>query len=145
MTLPALSVTLPVAPPPPPAEASDCRRVLYIEDNRDTADSMLCVLDLLGHEGHIAYTGEQGLEKARKLKPDVILCDIGLPGIDGYEVARILRADPALCQVQLVAISGYAQPEDVQCAMEAGFDIHLSKPPPIEKLEACLRPLPRLR
>lgn len=143
VTLPALQAEQPPSPPPSLSRVSDRRRVLYIEDNRDTAESLLGILDLLGHEGHAAYTGEQGIEQARKLKPDVILCDIGLPGIDGYQVARTLRADPLFRHVQLVALTGYAQPEDVERAKEAGFDVHLSKPPPIEKLQACLNSKPQ--
>ena len=70
--------------------------------------------------------------------PDVVLCDIGLPGMDGYEVARSLRADPALAGTRLVALSGYALPEDLQRAAEAGFDRHIAKPPSPETLESVL-------
>ncbi|HMA91912.1 MAG TPA: response regulator, partial [Polyangiaceae bacterium] len=70
--------------------------------------------------------------------PDVILCDIGLPGMDGYEVARSLRANASLCGTRLVALSGYALPEDLRRATEAGFDAHLAKPPSFEKLTMLL-------
>jgi CheY-like chemotaxis protein len=114
------------------------RRVLIIEDNVDAADSLREVLELGGHEVDVAYTGSEGLARARALRPQVVLCDLGLPGLDGFEVARSIRADEALKGVLLVALSGYAQQEDVQRAAEAGFERHLSKPPSIDQLEALL-------
>jgi two-component system CheB/CheR fusion protein len=76
--------------------------------------------------------------KARELKPEVVLCDIGLPEMDGYAVARAFRADEALRATYLVAVTGYALPEDVARAKEAGFDQHLAKPFSLEKLEEVL-------
>jgi PAS domain S-box-containing protein len=114
------------------------RRVLVIEDNEDAADTLREVLELDEHVVDVAYTGREGIEKARAFHPDVVLCDIGLPEMDGYEVARAMRADPELGRVALVAVSGYAQPEDVATAREAGFDAHLAKPPSIETLERAL-------
>jgi CheY-like chemotaxis protein len=70
--------------------------------------------------------------------PEVVLCDIGLPGMDGYDVARTLRGDAAFKATHLVALSGYALPEDLQRASEAGFERHLAKPPSLEKLEELL-------
>jgi CheY-like chemotaxis protein len=96
------------------------------------------VLELSEHIVEVAYSGRDGIEKARAFHPDVVLCDIGLPEMDGYEVARTIRADPELSRVALVAVSGYAQPEDVATAREAGFDAHLAKPPSIETLERIL-------
>lgn len=75
---------------------------------------------------------------ALELKPDVVLCDLGLPDIDGYEVARTLRSNGALPGTRLVALSGYAQPEDRQRARSAGFDAHLPKPPPLSELNDIL-------
>jgi CheY-like chemotaxis protein len=77
--------------------------------------------------------------------PQVVLCDIGLPGIDEYEVARTLRADDSLRGLYLVALSGYALPEDLKRAEDAGFDTHLAKPPSLEKIEELLDNLPRAR
>ncbi len=114
------------------------RRVLVIEDNADTADTLREALELDEHVVEVAHDGPGGLEKARAFKPDVVLCDIGLPGMDGYDVARAIRADPELGRVPLVALSGYAQPEDVARAKEAGFDVHLAKPPSIETLKGVL-------
>jgi PAS domain S-box-containing protein len=114
------------------------RRVLIIEDNGDAADTLREVLELEEHVVEVAYDGREGIRKARAFHPDVVLCDIGLPEMDGYEVARTMRADPELGRIALVAVSGYAQPEDVAMAREAGFDVHLAKPPSIEALERAL-------
>jgi CheY-like chemotaxis protein len=114
------------------------RRVLAIEDNEDAADTLRQVLEIQGHVVAVAYSGRDGLAKARTFHPDVVLCDIGLPEMDGYQVARAMRADPKLSRVVLVAVSGYAQPEDVAMAKEAGFDAHLAKPPSIDALERAL-------
>jgi PAS domain S-box-containing protein len=126
-----------------PVEERRPRRVLIIEDNIDAADSLSEALAFGEHEVTVAYNGPEGLERARELKPEVVLCDIGLPGMDGYEVARAFRKDESLRGTYLVALSGYALPEDLQRAAEAGFDKHLSKPPSLEKLEKVLAELPQ--
>jgi two-component system CheB/CheR fusion protein len=123
------------APRPSPAGG---RRVLVIEDNEDSAATLGEVLALSGHVAEVAHDGEEGVERARAFRPDVVLCDIGLPRMNGYEVARALRADPALAGVFLVALTGYALPEDQQRAREAGFDRHVAKPASIETLEEVL-------
>ena len=119
---------------------AEARRVLVVEDNVDSAESLREALSLSGHEMTVAYSGSQGLEAARANRPDVILCDIGLPGIDGYELARAIRwdSDPELRRTFLVALSGYALPEDVAKSREAGFDRHIAKPPSIDALEKVL-------
>ncbi|MGC4119435.1 MAG: PAS domain S-box protein [Myxococcales bacterium] len=122
----------------PPAR----RRVLVIEDNVDAAQSLRDVLELGGHEVAVAHNGPVGIAQARACRPDVVLCDIGLPGLDGYGVARTLRADPELRGTTLVALSGYAMPEDLQRAAEAGFRAHLAKPPSLEQLEQVLSSVP---
>ncbi len=121
------------------------RRVLVIEDNEDAADSLRELLELDGHIVEVAYSGREGVEKARAFHPGVVLCDIGLPEMDGYQVARTMRADPELGEIALVAVSGYAQPEDVDMAKEAGFDAHLAKPPSIDTLERALAEVGRQR
>lgn len=118
------------------------RRVLVIEDNVDAANTLRDALELDEHEVAVAYDGSEGVEKARECKPEIVLCDIGLPGMDGYAVARALRADDLLKGAFLVALSGYAQPEDVQRASEAGFDRHIAKPPNFETLEQIFASLP---
>jgi len=127
-------------PPTAPAEPapSNRRRVLIIEDNVDAAVSLRDRLLLGGHAVDVAYTGHDGLRKARALRPEIVLCDIGLPGIDGYEVARAFRADTDLRPALLVALTGYALPDDLAKARAAGFDEHLAKPADPEKLERIL-------
>jgi PAS domain S-box-containing protein len=135
----------PVPGPAPLRPASDCspsRRVLVIEDNVDAADSFREILELGAHRVEVAYSGPEGLQKARRFGPDVVFCDIGLPGMDGYEVARRSRSDDALRSAYLVALSGYAQPEDQQRATEAGFDAHMAKPPAMERIADVLGALP---
>jgi PAS domain S-box-containing protein len=123
---------------PSVGSAGSPHRVLVIEDNDDAADTLREALELDAHVVEVAYSGREGIEKARAFHPEVVLCDIGLPEMDGYEVARAMRADPELGRVGLVAVSGYAQPEDVAMSKEAGFDAHLAKPPSIEALERTL-------
>jgi signal transduction histidine kinase/CHASE3 domain sensor protein len=118
--------------------ASRPLRVLVIEDNADAADSIRDLLELAGHEVELARTGTAGLEAARKRVPDVVLCDIGLPGIDGYEVARSLRAESATAHVRLIALSGYGDPSARTRCLEAGFDLHLVKPVDPDRLQRLL-------
>ena len=99
-----------------------------IEDNLDSGQSLADVLELGGHRAQVARDGRTGIEMARRLKPDVVLCDIGLPDMSGYDVARVLRADDALRSTRLIALTGYAQPEDRRRALEAGFEAHMPKP-----------------
>jgi two-component system, chemotaxis family, CheB/CheR fusion protein len=113
-------------------------RILLIEDNVDAAATLRDILELHGHQIEVAQTGEEGLLKARSLLPDVILCDIGLPGMDGYAVARAVRADPKLRGAFLVATTGYALPEDRRRALEAGFDLHMAKPLDAQSLQRTI-------
>jgi two-component system CheB/CheR fusion protein len=129
----------------PPAAARDRmprHRVLVVEDNLDAAETLREMLLLWDQDVEIAHDGRRGLERARAFRPDVVLCDIGLPGMDGYAVARALRADPALASAYLVAVTGYASPEDARRAAGAGFDLHLGKPVAIEVLEEVLATAP---
>jgi signal transduction histidine kinase/ActR/RegA family two-component response regulator len=125
-------------PPRTVRERGPARRVLVIEDNADGAETLRDVLELGGHAVDVAYSGPGGIEKATAFGPEIVLCDIGLPGMDGYEVAQRMRADPALASVRLVALTGYAGPDDVLRARDAGFDDHLAKPPSAEDLERVL-------
>ena len=133
-----LSTTEATVATPGAVSAVTRRRVLVIEDNVDAAQSLRDVLELAEHEVAVVHSGPDGLEKAREFRPDVVLCDIGLPGMDGYQVARAFRADEALKASRLVALSGYALPEDVQHALQAGFEAHLAKPPSLERLVELL-------
>jgi CheY-like chemotaxis protein/two-component sensor histidine kinase len=123
----------------PAAQATPSRRrVLIVDDNRDSVDTLAELIEMLGHDAEVAYDGPTAIAKARAHAPDLVLCDIGLPGMDGYEVARQIRACVPM-DVRLVAVTGYAQPEDVLKAAEAGFDGHVAKPPDPEKLAELLR------
>ncbi|HYD52526.1 MAG TPA: ATP-binding protein, partial [Gemmatimonadaceae bacterium] len=114
------------------------RHVLVVDDNRDAAETLAQVVELLGHRVDVAHDGPEALAKADADLPDTVLCDIGLPGIDGYEVARRMRARYG-DGVRLIAVSGYAQPEDLALATEAGFDAHLAKPVDPARIEDVLR------
>lgn len=114
------------------------RRILVIEDNRDAADSLRDLLELEGHAVAVAHDGPDGIALARTFRPEVVLCDIGLPGMSGYAVARAFRSDEELREATLVALSGYALPEDLHFAAEAGFERHIPKPPNLRKLAEVL-------
>jgi signal transduction histidine kinase len=140
------AVTLPLAPAgegpaaPPPMPVRPPRRaparVLVIEDDADSAGAIADVLALEGHHVHVATNARSGIAMARELKPDVVVCDLGLPDMDGYEIVRTLRRDDRLRSTRFIALSGYAQPEDRRRAAEAGFDEHMSKPADMEVLLA---------
>src|SRR5688572_5615577 len=97
-------------------------RLLLVDDNPDTVGVLAILLRRLGHEVHLAHDGPSALEGARLLLPNVMLLDIGLPGLNGYEVAEELRKQPELAACKLVAMTGYGQQEDIDRAMQAGFD-----------------------
>jgi PAS domain S-box-containing protein len=118
------------------------RRVLVVEDNRDGAEMLRALLELEGHQVELAYDGPAALVMARSFRPDVVVCDIGLPEMNGFDVARALRAEPGPWRPTLVALSGYAQPEDIARGKAAGFDAHLAKPPSIEALTHLLARAP---
>ncbi|MGZ4999931.1 MAG: hybrid sensor histidine kinase/response regulator, partial [Methylomonas sp.] len=113
-------------------------RILIVDDHHDAAGSMALLLETEGHKAQTAYDGIAALEMARAEPPDVILMDIGLPGMDGYSVARAIRQDNRLAQTLLIALTGYGQPEDRKKSHDAGFDEHLVKPVDIEILRKVL-------
>ncbi|MDC0678743.1 hybrid sensor histidine kinase/response regulator [Sorangium atrum] len=130
---PVRSIRRPEPVRPATASREESLRVLVVEDNRDMADILKQLLALLGYQAEVAYTGPAGLAMGRTLAPDVVLCDLGLPGMDGYALARALRADPATARAYLIAQTGYGHAEDRRRAREAGFDLHMTKPiDPIE-------------
>ena len=112
--------------------------VLVVDDNVDSADSIAMLLQLSGHEVRVVYSGQAALETSIEYKPDIVLLDIGLPGMDGYEVARRLREHAALKEVKLIAVTGYGQDADRLQSQEAGFDYHLVKPVDAQKLQEVL-------
>jgi CheY-like chemotaxis protein len=122
---------------------SPARRIVVVDDNADSADSLTMVLGFDGHEVLAVYTGLQAIEQAERFKPDVMLIDIGLPDVDGYEVARRIRAVPALQSICLVAVTGYGQDADKNRAHEAGFSEHLVKPIEFPTLERVLTTMPK--
>jgi len=121
----------------------DCPlRVVIVEDSRDAAETLRDLLELFGCAVQVAHTGPAGVILARQATPDVVLCDIGLPGMDGYQVAQALRSSPETAGARLIALSGYAGKEDRQRARDAGFDVHLAKPVDPERLRGILRERP---
>jgi signal transduction histidine kinase/DNA-binding response OmpR family regulator len=143
-----VTIRLPLAEAPaavdeaeaPPAPART-QRVLIIEDNRDAAESMRILFKLGGHQVEVAHTGPKGLEVARRFDPEVVLCDIGLAGgMDGYAVAQALRRQQKLNW--LIALSGYGQRQDQERSLEAGFDVHLTKPVDFNELQQMLTTVP---
>jgi signal transduction histidine kinase/integral membrane sensor domain MASE1/ActR/RegA family two-component response regulator len=128
-----------------PAPSIRALRILLVEDNEDAAESLAHLLRRRGHETHIARDGNQGLERARAMQPDVVLLDIGLPGLDGFEVARQLRGQADADGMLLVAVSGYGQEADRRRAREAGFDHHLVKPVELGELGRILALAPASR
>ena len=113
-------------------------RVLIVEDNLDGAMALLMLVRQMGHQAEYALSGDAALRTARRLRPDTVFLDIGLPGgIDGYEVARQLRSDFG-STVRIIAITAYGADADRQRAMEAGIDLHLIKPADIKMVESLL-------
>jgi CheY-like chemotaxis protein len=110
------------------ATMSKTRRVLLIDDNVDAAESLAQLLALSGHDARTAEDGAGGIRVARDFQPEIVFCDLGLPGMSGYEVARRLRALPFGREMVLAALTGYGQPADREKTAEAGFDAHLVKP-----------------
>jgi CheY-like chemotaxis protein len=128
------TVRLPVeatgTPPPAPTlpTSNRARTILIVEDNDDARESLRLLLESLGHRVLAAADGPRGVALALNHQPEVVLIDLGLPGLDGYEVARAVRAGPAGKSAVLIAVTGYGQAEDRRRSTEAGFDAHLVKP-----------------
>ena len=138
-------VRLPLVPAPAatvPAQQSARpsvgRRILVVDDHRDSADSLATLLTTMGHDVRTAYDGNRAIELAAQYRPQAVLLDIGLPGKSGYDVARELRNDYNRAQLVLIAVSGYGQDEDRRRGREAGFDYHLVKPVGPAELEEMI-------
>jgi signal transduction histidine kinase/ActR/RegA family two-component response regulator len=127
---------------PRPDASSQRLSVLVVDDNRDVAESTATLLEMAGHDVHIAYDGASALEAASRVRPQVMLVDIGLPGMDGYEVARRLRADPENRDGWIFALSGYDSQQDRERSASAGFDRHFAKPFDAGQLAGALAALP---
>jgi len=120
----------PVVPPP-------CR-VLVVDDSVDAARSLAMLLTASGHEVRVAYDGKAALAQVTSDVPDIVLMDIGLPGLDGFGVAQCIRRQPELGHLVLVALTGYGQAEDRRRSAQAGFDHHLVKPADFDELDRIL-------
>jgi CheY-like chemotaxis protein len=138
ITLPVAGDAPTLAAPPRQRAAHASRLVLVIEDNVDAGQGLGDLLELRGHRVRLARDGHSGLAAARESRPDVVICDLGLPDMSGFDVARALRGDERLRSTRIIALSGYAQHEDRQRAREAGFDAHVAKPPDVEELMTLL-------
>jgi CheY-like chemotaxis protein len=103
-------------------------RILVVDDNRDSAESLAILLRLAGNELQIAHDGLEAVEKAALQSPDIIVLDIGLPKLNGYDACRAIRAQPGGKDITIIAASGWAREEDRRLSKEAGFDAHLIKP-----------------
>jgi CheY-like chemotaxis protein len=114
------------------------RRILVVDDNRDSATSLGMILSLLGNEIRTAHDGLEGVEAAAAFRPDLILLDIGLPKLNGYEACRRIREQPWGQGVVIIACTGWGQEEDVRRSNEAGFDQHMVKPLDPAQLEKVL-------
>ncbi len=128
--LPALPAPKGLTAPAPEAakSATTSARVLVVDDNRDSADSLAMLLQLAAHESRVAYDGHEALAEAERFLPQLVLLDLGLPGISGFEVCRRIRAQPWGKRMHIVALSGWGQEEDRRKSRAAGFDEHLVKP-----------------
>lgn len=116
------------SPPAGAPIAAQRRRVLVVDDHRDATRILSLLLESLGHEVRSAHDAREAFEQAKAFGPEIVLCDIGLPGTDGYAVARQLRASPGGAQLRLIALTGWGHDEDRKRSREAGFDHHLVKP-----------------
>jgi signal transduction histidine kinase len=137
--LPLLTEVNPCAPPPNGAAhgaSGDTCRILVVDDNIDAADSLATLLRMAGHDVHVCHDGADALAAVPRFRPEVVLLDIGLPGIDGYEVARRLRRQPETQEALIVALTGYGLEEDVRRSHAAGFDHHFVKPADLAALSA---------
>jgi two-component system CheB/CheR fusion protein len=133
--------SLPEPPSPAARPAGTTRRVLVVDDNLASADSLGLIIKLWGHECRVTHSGPEALEEAEVFRPDVVLLDIGLPGMDGYQVAREFRVRPALSGAVLIAMTGYGRDEDRRRTAACGFNEHLVKPLDLDALEILLAQL----
>jgi len=131
--------------PSPSGAPGPVRRILVVDDNEDAAVTLMMALQIHEHQVQIAHEPQAALELAFASKPEVILLDIGLPGMSGYEVARRLRQDPALDRTIIIAITGYGQDEDRRRSADADIDFHLVKPVDMSVVNELLREGQRAR
>lgn len=128
----------PRASAPSAADSGSPRRVLVVEDNPDGLETLMALLEMLGHQVAGAPDGRQAVQKAAEFQPQVVLLDLGLPVMDGFEVARTLRQDTRFEDVFIAALTGWGADNDRRRTADAGFDAHLTKPVDLPALEAVL-------
>jgi DNA-binding response OmpR family regulator len=132
-----------IARAPLAAAASDTtRRVLIVDDNRDAAESLAMLVEVLGYEAHVCFDGSTALIAVDDCHPDLILLDLTMPGMSGFDVVRQLRSRANPVRARIVALSGRADDEDRRLTEDAGFDAHLVKPVDVATLQATLRAAP---
>ncbi len=117
---------------------SAARRILVVDDNRDAADALARLLQLLGHHVDTAQDGLEAVARAQTFRADVILMDIGMPRLDGYEAARRIREQMRSQPLKLVALTGWSHEEHRRRSAESGFDAHILKPVDVQVLESLL-------
>ncbi|MFA7386850.1 MAG: response regulator [Thiohalobacteraceae bacterium] len=120
------------------AYAAVPRRILVVDDNVDLTQTLKMLLEALGHEVYSAYEGRSALELARRFLPDVVILDIGLPGMNGLDVARQLRIEFPRRELLLIALTGYGRAQDCRRSRQVGFDHHLVKPLDFGRLQSVL-------
>jgi len=145
-------VSLPLLPVPdevpgPPAAAAVAgiqKRVLVVDDNRDAADTLAMMIEMLGHDVRRLYDPHAVTGEVETFRPDIVFLDVGMPGLSGYELAPQLRGMPGFDDIEIVAVTGWGQPEDRQRTRDAGFDEHLVKPPALDAIQRlCSEPVRR--
>lgn len=114
-------------------------KVLVVDDNKDTAETIQIFLELAGYEVQVAHSAQDGLEKASVFRPRAVVSDIGMHGLDGHYFAKALRQHQPLKYVVLIAISGYTTERDIARVYETGFDLFLAKPVDLQKIVEELR------
>ena len=138
VTLPVMKKRAAVASPVPDMTSSIPRRILIVDDNRDSADSLALLFEVTGNQTYLAHDGLEALKAIEQHQPEVVLLDIGLPTMDGHEVCRRVREQPWGKDILIIALTGWGQEEDRRKSEEAGFDGHLVKPVDYDKLLALL-------
>jgi CheY-like chemotaxis protein len=132
----------PQATPAAMERAAVARRMLVVDDNVDSAESLAMLLQVSGHETHMAHDGLEAVAAAERYRPEVVLLDIGLPSLNGYDAARRIRERPWGKDMVLVALTGWGQEADRRESKDAGFDLHMVKPVDLDALTSLLASLP---
>ena len=125
-----------------PRQATSSRRVLVVDDNRDAAMTLAALLQQAGHNTEVAYDGRQAILMAATSTPEVVVLDLGMPGMNGYDVCRRLRAEPWAAGMRIIALTGWGQEADKRKSRAAGFDYHLVKPVTTEELLDAFETVP---